>query len=47
MAQARRSYVSSEDWRHLVDRFSNHEIEFGFSLSNIQTLFSEFNIDIE
>ncbi len=30
----------------LVYRFSNHEIEFCFSLSNIQTLFSSLKTDV-
>ena len=43
MAQARRSYVSSEDWQHLVDTFRNHYIEYDFTLQLIQTVFKSVN----
>lgn len=31
-------------WLPLVDMFKNQEIEFGFSLANIQTVFQTFEI---
>ena len=33
-----------KSWRGLADRFINRRIEFNFSLSHIQTAFSELNI---
>ena len=32
-------------WRTLVDAFSNGEIKYGFRLSHIQTVFSSFGIE--
>lgn len=36
----------SERWLPLVNAFKNREIEFGFSLQNIQTVFETFNLAV-
>jgi hypothetical protein len=33
-----------ENWRPLYDAFRNREIEFDFSLQNVQTVYSNFEI---
>lgn len=37
-------YASRQAWLPLVNAFRNREIEFGFSLQNIQTVFDTFHL---
>ena len=36
----------SEEWRYLVDSFSNGKIKYTFTLHHIQTVFSVLKIEI-
>ena len=41
------SNATAEEWRGLVDSFRNGEVIYDFPLNRIQTVFSEFGINVD